>query len=277
MSMKNLAGKNVLITGAGSGIGRSTALAFARHGAKLVLSDINQANLATVEREVTSLGAACLALTVNVADDNAMRAFADEVHAKFGALDVLINNAGIAYCGNFLDSPPESWQRLYDVNVKGVLSGCYLFLPKMIAAGGLRRVVNIASANGFAPLPTLAVYSASKFAVLGFSEALSMELEDTNVGVTVVCPGAINTAITTGANVIAPSVPEAQKLRLQGYYRNKGTSPDLVADAIVEGIISERGMVVVGTSARPSYHVKRLFPSLYRKFAIATSRKMGFL
>ncbi|MGF7000883.1 SDR family NAD(P)-dependent oxidoreductase [Paraburkholderia sp. GAS32] len=277
MSMKNLAGKNVLITGAGSGIGRSTALAFARHGAKLVLSDINQTNLATVEREVTSLGAACLALTVNVADDNAMRAFADEVHAKFGALDVLINNAGIAYCGNFLDSPPESWQRLYDVNVKGVLSGCYLFLPKMIAAGGLRRVVNIASANGFAPLPTLAVYSASKFAVLGFSEALSMELEDTNVGVTVVCPGAINTAITTGANVIAPSVPEAQKLRLQGYYRNKGTSPDLVADAIVEGIISERGMVVVGTSARPSYHVKRLFPSLYRKFAIATSRKMGFL
>jgi short-subunit dehydrogenase len=277
MSMKNLAGKNVLITGAGSGIGRSTALAFARHGAKLVLSDINQTNLATVEREVTSLGAACLALTVNVADDNAMRAFADEVHAKFGALDVLINNAGIAYCGNFLDSPPESWQRLYDVNVKGVLSGSYLFLPKMIAAGGLRRVVNIASANGFAPLPTLAVYSASKFAVLGFSEALSMELEDTNVGVTVVCPGAINTAITTGANVIAPSVPEAQKLRLQGYYRNKGTSPDLVADAIVEGIISERGMVVVGTSARPSYHVKRLFPSLYRKFAIATSRKMGFL
>src|SRR5579864_5986434 len=116
MSMKNLAGKNVLITGAGSGIGRSTALAFARHGAKLVLSDINQANLAAVEHEVTSLGAACLALTVNVADDNAMRVFADEVHTKVGALDVLINNAGIAYCGNFLDSPSESWQRLYDVN-----------------------------------------------------------------------------------------------------------------------------------------------------------------
>jgi short-subunit dehydrogenase len=277
MSMKNLAGKNVLITGAGSGIGRSTALAFARHGAKLVLSDINQTNLATVEREVTSLGATCLALTVNVADDNAMRAFADEVHATVGALDVLINNAGIAYCGNFLDSPPESWQRLYDVNLKGVLSGCYLFLPKMIAAGGVRRVVNIASANGFAPLPTLAVYSASKYAALGFSEALSMELEDTDVGVTVVCPGAINTAITTGAGVMASSVSEAQKVRLQDYYRNQGTSPERVADAIVEGVISGREMVVVGTSARPSYYVKRLSPSLYRKFAIATSRKMGFL
>ena len=277
MSMKNLAGKNVLITGAGSGIGRSTALAFARHGAKLVLSDINQANLAAVEHEVTSLGAACLALTVNVADDNAMRAFADEVHARVGALDVLINNAGIAYCGNFLDSPPESWQRLYDVNVKGVLSGCYLFLPKMIAGGGVRRVVNIASANGFAPLPTLAVYSASKYAALGFSEALSMELEDTDVGVTVVCPGAINTAITTSAGVMAPSVSEAQKVRLQDYYRSQGTSPDRVADAIVEGVISGREMVVVGTSARPCYYVKRLSPSLYRKFAIATSRKMGFL
>ncbi|MGF6754415.1 SDR family NAD(P)-dependent oxidoreductase [Paraburkholderia sp. GAS42] len=277
MSMKNLAGKNVLITGAGSGIGRSTALAFARHGAKLVLSDINPTNLATVEREVTSLGAACLALTVNVADDNAMRVFADEVHARVGALDVLVNNAGIAYCGNFLDSPSESWQRLYDVNVKGVLSGCYLFLPKMIAGGGVRRVVNIASANGFAPLPTLAVYSASKYAALGFSEALSMELEDTDVGVTVVCPGAINTAITTGAGVTAPSVSEAQKVRLQDYYRNQGTSPDRVADAIVEGVISGREMVVVGTSARPCYYVKRLSPSLYRKFAIATSRKMGFL
>ncbi|NPT46957.1 SDR family NAD(P)-dependent oxidoreductase [Paraburkholderia sp. 1N] len=277
MSMKNLAGKNVLITGAGSGIGRSTALAFARRGARLVLSDINQDNLAKVEFEIAALGATCLALPANVGDDNAMRAFADEVHARVGAVDVLVNNAGIAYCGNFLNSPPESWQRLYDVNVKGVLSGCYLFLPKMIAAGGVRRVVNIASANGFAPLPTLAVYSASKFAVLGFSEALSMELEDTNVGVTVVCPGAINTAITTGAGVVAPSVPEAQKLRLQEYYRNQGTSPDRVADAIVDGVMCGRNMVVVGTSARPSYHVKRLFPSIYRKFAIATSRRMGFL
>jgi short-subunit dehydrogenase len=123
----------------------------------------------------------------------------------------------------------------------------------------------------------LAVYSASKFAVLGFSEALSMELVDTNVGVTVVCPGAINTAITTAANVMAPSVSDSQRQRLQDYYRSEGTSPDLVADAIVGGVMSGRSMVVVGTSARPSYHVKRLFPALYRMFAIATSRKMGFL
>ncbi len=277
MSLKNLAGKNVLITGAGSGIGRSTALAFARRGANLVLSDINRANLDKVKDEVSALGVACVALAVNVGDDSAMRAFADEVHAKVGAVDVLVNNAGIAYCGKFLDSPTESWQRLYDVNVKGVLNGCYLFLPRMIAAGGARRVVNIASTNGFAPLPTLAVYSASKFAVLGFSEALSMELEDTDVGVTAVCPGAINTAITTTSNVAAPSVSKAQLTRLQEYYRTEGTSPDRVADAIVEAVMSGRELVVVGKSARPSYHVKRLFPSLFRKFAIATSRKMGFL
>jgi short-subunit dehydrogenase len=277
MNIKQLSGKNVLVTGAGSGIGRSTALAFARRGANLVLSDINQANLDKVQAEVTALGVECLALAVNVADDDAMRAFAAEVHAKVGALDVLVNNAGIAYVGNFLSSPPESWQRLYDVNVRGVLNGCYLFLPNMIAAGGPRRVVNTASSTAFATLPTMSVYGASKSAVLGFSEGLSMELEDTNVGVTVVCPGAINTPITSAANVTGPSVSAAQHANLQEYYRNKGTSPDRVAEAIVDGVISGRELVIVGTSARPSYHVKRLLPSRYRSFAIATSRKMGFL
>jgi NAD(P)-dependent dehydrogenase (short-subunit alcohol dehydrogenase family) len=106
MSIKKLSGKIVLVTGAGSGIGRSTALAFARRGANLVLSDISQGNLDKVQAEVAALGVECLARAVNVADDEAMRAFAAEVHAKVGALDVLVNNAGVAYVGNFLSSPP---------------------------------------------------------------------------------------------------------------------------------------------------------------------------
>jgi len=277
MAIVDLSGRVVLVTGAASGIGRSTALAFARHGARLVLADLNPASLTAVRKEVESLGATARDWTVDVADEAAMRGFADAVHADVGPLDVLVNNAGIGYLGGFVSSPLESWRRCLDINVLGVAHGCYWFLPPMIAAVGARRVVNVASLAGIAPAPSMSAYAASKHAVMGLSDVLALELSATEVGVTVVCPGIIDTPITASSASVSPSVSAEQLARLRDYYRTKGASPDTVADAIVDGVRRGRSLVLVGPKARPAYHMKRISRTLVRRLSLADARKVGFL
>lgn len=267
----------VLVTGAASGIGRSTALAFARRGAHLVVTDINAAALDAVSQEVNALGARCTARTADVSDESAMRAFAATVQAATGPLHVLVNNAGIGYLGGFVSSPLESWRRCLDINVLGVVHGCYFFLPGMIAAGGPRRVVNVASLAGIAPAATMSAYAASKSAVMGLTDVLALELADTEVGVTAVCPGIINTPITDSPAAISPSVPAEQLARLRAYYKASGASPDLVAEAIVDAVVRGKSLVLVGPMAQPAYHMKRVSRSLLRRLSLADSRKAGYL
>ncbi len=181
MAVPNLKGKQVLVTGAASGIGRSTALAFARQGASLVISDINADLLEDTANAVHALGAPCLTYQVNVADDAAMQAFAAAVHAKVGSIDVLVNNAGIGYIGPFLRSPVASWRRVLDINVMGVVHGCHYFGQRMVEAGGARQIINVASLAGIAPAPNMSAYAASKHAVMGLCDVLEMELTDTEV------------------------------------------------------------------------------------------------
>ncbi|MGH6624039.1 MAG: SDR family NAD(P)-dependent oxidoreductase, partial [Burkholderiaceae bacterium] len=234
MKFPDLKGKWVVVTGAGGGIGRSTALAFARRGANVVLSDISAQALSAVEAEVRALGVSTHVATVDVSNEAAMREFADAVHQKVGAVDVVVNNAGIGYIGPMFDSPLESWKRVLDINVMGVVHGCCFFGPRMKAAAGPRRIVNVASLAGIAPAPNMSAYAATKHAVMGLSDVLAMELDGTNVGVTTVCPGIINTAITSHRGNIAASITDAQLAQLQAYYKANGVSPDVVAEAIVD-------------------------------------------
>ena len=277
MSIAELKGRIVLVTGAASGIGRSTALAFARQGARLVVSDINAAALDDVRQEVEALGAGCYARAVDVSSETAMREFAEAVHAAVGPLDVLVNNAGIGYLGGFVASPLDSWRRCLDVNVLGVVHGCYFFLPRMIAAGGSRRIVNVASLAGIAPAATMSAYAASKSAVIGLTDVLALELASTEVGVTVVCPGIIDTPITAAPAAISPSVPDEQLARLRAYYKANGASPEVVAAAIIDAVLNEKALVLVGPMARPAYHVKRISRALLRRLSLADSRKAGYL
>ena len=277
MAVPNLKNKQVLITGAGSGIGRAAALAFARRGANIVAADINPDALAPVKQDVEAIGVSCRTHVVDVADETAMKQFADLVHGEIGAIDVLVNNAGVAYMGLFLHSDLDHWARVLNVNIMGVVHGCRYFIPAMIAAGGQRQVLNVASSAGIYPGPSLAAYSASKYAVTGFSEVLKMELKNTGVGVTTVFPGIINTAIVASDADVSPSVPRDQLEKLRAYYRAKGCPPDVVAEDMVRAAKKGTDICLTGPSAAPIYHVKRLSQKLTRRLMMSSAKKIGYL
>jgi NAD(P)-dependent dehydrogenase (short-subunit alcohol dehydrogenase family) len=275
--MNDFEGKVVLVTGAAAGIGRATALAFARERATLVVSDIDTERLAALRSEVEAQGVRCLAEVVDVASEDAMRTFADRVHAAVGAPHILVNNAGIGYLGSFVGSPLLSWRRVLDINVMGVVHGCHFFLPGMIAAGGPRRIVNVASLAGIAPAPNMAAYAASKHAVMGLTDVLSMELDGTEVGTTAVCPGIINTEITSHRRNVSASISDEQLGKLRSYYAAHGATADAVAAAIVDGVRRRKPIVLVGPYARPMYHLKRISRAFVRRTTIADARKNGYL
>jgi NAD(P)-dependent dehydrogenase (short-subunit alcohol dehydrogenase family) len=277
MAITTLRGKTVLITGAASGIGYECALAFGAAGANLVLTDIDLAGAEHAASDAAREGVQTLARRVDVADEAGWRELAAVVNARFGALDVLVNNAGIGYLGPFLGTSTEAWRWVLGVNVMGVVHGCQAFLPEMIRAGGPRHIVNIASAAGYAPTPNMSAYAATKFAVKGLSEVLRMELIDTEVGVTTVCPGIIHTNITQSRRAISPDITDRQLAALQDYYQKNGWHPSRVARRIVSAVQRGEELVLVGPYARPMYHLQRFSRGLVRRLSIASARKFGFI
>lgn len=277
MAITDFQQKTVVITGAASGIGRATALAFAREGADIVAADLNAEALEPVRKEIQSLGVDCMPYAVNVAVESAMKPFAEAVQARFGAPHVLINNAGIGYLGLFLQSDLEHWKRIIDVNLMGVVHGCYHFLPLMIAAGDPRHVINVSSSAGNFPSPSMGAYAASKAAVSIWTEGLKMELANSNVHITTMCPGVINTPIVRNFSGVAPSVTDETLARLQQYYQRDGCSPDVVARDMVKAVRNNGDIVLSGPKVALAYHVRRISVKLIRAIMIDFSRKAGYL
>lgn len=277
MAIADLNNKKVLITGAASGIGRATALAFARQGATLLLCDIDERGLEALRQEIAEADGTCSTYPLDVTDASAMAELAARIHATQGALDVLVNNAGVGYLGRFLDSDLLHWQRVMNINLMGVVHGCYCFIPRMIEAGGPRQVINVASAAALFPSPSMAAYAASKHAVYGLSEVLKMELHDTQVQVTTLCPGVINTPIVANRGNTAASVSAEQLGRLQDYYRRKGCSPELVAESMVRAVREGRDLILVGPFAHLIFQLKRLSIGLMRGVMLKDARKIGYL
>lgn len=274
--MKNLKGRRVLVTGAGSGIGMECVRSFARRGANLVVSDVNAASLDTLRAEIEALGVQCLAHPCDVSKEESVRDFAAVVQKAAGAVDVLVNNAGVAFLGSFEETPLEEWRRIHDINVLGIVHCIRAFLPAMRAAGGERTIVNVASTAGFAPMPNMAAYAASKHAVVGLSEVLAMELHDTDISVLVVCPGIINTAIVH-VSPTSSSIGPAQKERIQKYYADEGCTPDVVAEDVVRSVENGDAFLFTGPLAKLGYAGMRISRRLARRLAIATARKSGYL
>ena len=163
------------------------------------------------------------------------------------------------------------------VNLLGIVHVTRAFLPRMLEEGGSRHLVNVASAAGLYSLPNLSAYSASKHAVVGFSQSLSMELDRTPVGVTVVCPGVINTPIARNRGAVSPNVPQSALDRIDRSYTASGLHPSVVAARIVRAVQRGQELVLVGRSAFQVFHARRLSPRWLRRASIAGARSLGYV
>ncbi|MEW1772840.1 SDR family oxidoreductase [Streptomyces sp. NPDC086777] len=263
-------GQLVLVTGAGSGIGRATAFAFAEAGARVVAVD-RDAEAAARTAELSRLvGAAdAWAETADVSDEQAMEKLAEKVHREYGVLDVLVNNAGIGLSGSFFTTTTEDWRQVLDVNLWGVIHGCRLFGARMAdrAQGG--HIVNVASAAAYLPSRTLPAYSTSKAAVLMLSECLRAELAPRSIGVTAICPGLINTNITSTARFTGVDEEEQRhrQKRSARLYGMRNYPPEKVASAILEAVEHNRAVVPVTPEARGARVLSRVAPGVLRRIA----------
>jgi len=271
MDTSNLQGRTVLVTGAGSGIGRETALLAARRGADLAICDVDDAGLAEAETSARALGRSVLARHVDVADRDQMREFAAAVHGESGPVDLLVNNAGVGLAAGFLDIELDDWNWILAINVMGVVHGCHFFVPNMIERGTGGHVANLSSMAGFHASPALTAYTATKFAVLGLSEALREELRPHGIGVTAICPGIVNTPITTSARARGAAADPKVRERLVALYQRRNYGPDRVALNILKAVERNRSVAPITPEAWLAYAMKRMSPRL----AGWTARRMA--
>ncbi|GIW42498.1 MAG: hypothetical protein KatS3mg076_3075 [Candidatus Binatia bacterium] len=262
MPVDDFRGKTCVVTGAASGIGRETALAFAREAANLALCDLNEEGLEEVCELARREGVDAWGARVDVSKRDEMERFAASVHARVPAVDVLVNNAGVGLGASFLDTSLEDWEWILGVNLRGVVYGCHFFLPPMVARGQGGHVVNVASAAAFVATEPLCAYATTKYAVFGLSEALRQELRRARIGVTVVCPGIVNTPITRSSALRGLYARPGVRERMVEFYRRRNYGPERVARAIVRAVRKNRAVAPVSPEAWILYYAKRFLPSL---------------
>ena len=261
----------VAVTGAASGIGRATALAFAAEGAEVVVSDIDEAGVEQTAARIGAAGGAAHPYVVDVADADAVERFAEEVCAEHGVPDVVVNNAGIGIAGAFLDTPAEQFDRVLDVNLGGVVNGCRAFARRLVERGTGGHVVNVASMAAYAPLSSLSAYCTSKAAVYMFSDCLRAELDAAGVGLTTICPGLINTNIVSATGFHAPdglatAVP-ARRAQLEKMFELRRYPPEKVAGAILAAVRARKAIRPVTPEAYLLYGTSRWLPPVLRSTA----------
>jgi NAD(P)-dependent dehydrogenase (short-subunit alcohol dehydrogenase family) len=273
MDMSSLRGKTALVTGAASGIGLETALAFARRGADLVICDLDETRLGAAGERIEGLGRSVLARRVDVSSADEMGAFAAEVHQGIEAVDILMNNAGVAIGGPFLSTSLEDWNWILGINTLGVVHGCHFFIPNMVRRAQGGHVINVSSAAGYSASSMLPAYNATKFSVLGLSEALWEELRPHSIGVTAVCPGLIDTPITRSARLVGEmDKPEMREDMVRGYQR-RGYTPDRVARNILKAVEKNRLVAPISPEAWALYYVKRFAPWLLRRIGLLLAKR----
>jgi len=261
--MKHLEGKVAVVTGAASGIGRSSAVAFAEAGMDVALSDIDEAGMKPVQEDIIALGRRAITAVTDVRDKEQLEALRDKTLADLGDFHLIMNNAGIIIPGDALDSSDEDWKKVIDIDLWGVVHGCRVFGPHLRSKGD-GHIVNTASGAGLAGIPGAASYSTAKFAVVGLSESLRYELAEHNVGVTAVCPGVVNTSIIEKAQE-RMSRPPSEIIRF-------AASPDSLAKAIVKAVRNNEPRLVFGWEAQLIVGLRRFSPFLTDQVGKLTAR-----
>jgi NAD(P)-dependent dehydrogenase (short-subunit alcohol dehydrogenase family) len=262
--LRTLSGRRVLITGAASGIGHATALRAAAEGAELVLTDIDEARLQTTVEEVARRGAAVhLARALDLADHAAVAAFAEDVHATCGSLDVVMNIAGISTWGPVEELEHQHWRRTIEVDLMGPIHVIECFVPAMVRAGRGGHLVNVSSAAGLLGLPWHAPYSAAKFGLRGVSEVLRFDLRRHGIGVTLVCPGAVKTPLVGSVEIVGVNRDHPAIRKLTRRFEARAASPDDVAAKIISGVKRGRYLVLTSREIQLAYWLQRKFAPGY--------------
>jgi NADP-dependent 3-hydroxy acid dehydrogenase YdfG len=260
--MHQLKNSVAVITGAATGIGRALALRLADEGASLSLADINKQALDAVAQGLRAKGCDVSAHAVDVADRRQVEAFCLNTIEHFGRADLLINNAGVALCGDVEEVSLHDIEWLIGINFWGVVYGVKYFLP-ILKQQKRAYIVNLSSVSGIIAPPGEAAYSASKFAVRGFTEALRHELAGTSVQVSSVHPGAIRTSIVKSCRVGAGADPRKREQEVAKFEFLARTTPERAADRIVSGVLKGKSRILVGSDAWQIDLMQRLLPERY--------------
>ena len=259
--LRSYAGRTCAVTGAGSGIGQALAVELAGRGARLALSDVDGASAAATAQTCREVGAEARAYRLDVADRAAVFAHAEEVVRDFGAVHLVVNNAGVALHGPVTELTEDDFRWVMDIDFWGVVHGTQAFLPHL-AASGDGQLANVSSVFGLVAVPKQAAYNAAKFAVRGFTEAVrqEMRLAGTPVAVSCIHPGGVRTAIAERARATV-SQDRAEMVRTFGKIAR--TSPPRAARAIVRGLERDRARILVGADARFLAALPRLLGAGY--------------
>ena len=256
--------KTAVVTGAAGGIGRAIAISLARRGCHLALADVNETGLAETAKLIASNRVRVSRHRLDVADRGAVAAFPEVVTAEHSGVDILVNNAGVAVGGTFDDVSEEDFEWLFEINFWGVVRMTRAFMP-LLKSSTDARIINLSSIFGIIAPAGQTAYSASKFAVRGFSQALRHELEGTGISVTVVHPGGVATSIADHARVPKGTSVEDAARRREWANKHLKMPPETAGEIIVQAIEYRLPRVLVGADAKRVSLIERIAPVSYWK------------
>lgn len=261
--MTEIRGKLAVVTGAASGIGRATAVALAREGARVAIADVDRGGLAETAKQVEAVGGAVSTYLLDVSSREAVYSFAQEIEAIGGA-DIVINNAGVAQVATIEDLSYEDFEWVMNIDFWGMVYGSKAFLPQLRKKGA-GHIVNVSSIFGLFSVPTQAAYNSAKFAIRGFTEALRHEMKGSGIAVSCVHPGGIKTNILRNARFLQSVQTTERETAMSGFDRLARTTPDEAAQVILKGIRKNKPRILIGMDAHIIDWFIRLFPASYGK------------
>ena len=260
-----VSGKAVLVTGAAGGIGRACALEAARRGAAVVLTDILAEQLAGTAAQISAGGGVVAhSAPLDLTDRDAVQRFAAAVHAEHGSVDVVMNVAGVSTWGSVDRLTHEHWRKMVEVDLMAPINVIEAFVPAMMAAGRGGHLVNVSSSAGLIGLPWHAAYSAAKFGLRGVSEVLRFDLEPYDIGVSLVCPGAVDTPLVGTVEIVDVDRDHPAVRKLTERFRRHAVSAARVGEIIVTAVERGRYLVFTSRDIRVLFALQSFCPPAYR-------------